>query len=98
MEVEFIEPAAIELDDAIEYYNLQYYGLGDKFLNEVLKTIELISLFQESWMQNTEHTRKAVLKKFPYNLIYTVYNAKIYIIAVAHQHREPEYWIDRTLK
>lgn len=98
MDVEFIEPASIELDDAIQYYNLKSYGLGDKFFDEVLKIAELISRFPEGWTQNTEHTRKAVLKKFPYNLIYTLHNNKIYILAVAHQHREPEYWIDRIFK
>lgn len=36
MHVVFIEPASIELDDAIEYYNLQSPGLGKKFLEEVL--------------------------------------------------------------
>lgn len=36
MHVVFIEPASIELDDAIEYYNLQSPGLGRKFLEEVL--------------------------------------------------------------
>lgn len=98
MQVEFIEPASIELDDAIEYYNLQVEGLGKKFLNEILETIELISHFPQLWTQNTENTRKAVLRKFPYNLIYSLLGDKIYIIAVAHQNREPEYWIDRILK
>ena len=95
MHVEFIEPASIELDDAIEYYNLQSTGLGEKFLVEVLETIELISDFPQLWAQNTENTRKAVLRKYPFNLIYSLFEGKIYIIAVAHQNREPEYWIDR---
>lgn len=95
MHVEFIEPASIELDDAIEYYNLQSTGLGEKFLDEVLETIELISHFPQLWSQSTENTRKAVLRKYPFNLIYSLFEDKIYIIAVAHQNREPEYWIDR---
>ena len=95
MHVEFIEPASIELDDAIEYYNLQSTGLGEKFLDEVLETIELISHFPQLWSRNTENTRKAVLRKYPFNLIYSLFEDKIYIIAVAHQNREPEYWIDR---
>jgi len=49
------------------------------------------------WPQNTANTRKATLKKFPYNLIYSVEKDMIYIIAVAHHHREPEYCIDRVL-
>jgi|SRR6056297_496848 len=97
MNVEFIEPASIELDDAVKYYNLESPGLGDKFFDEVLKTIELINVFPEVWSEITKNTRKAVLRKFPYNLIYTKYNNKIYILAVAHQHREPEYWIDRVI-
>ncbi len=95
MLVEFIEPASIELDDAIEFYNLQSAGLGEKFLDEVLETTELISRFPQLWSRNTENTRKAVLRKYPYNLIYSLFEDKIFIIAVAHQNREPEYWIDR---
>ncbi len=95
MHVVFIEPASLELDDAIEYYNLQSPGLGEKFLDEVLETIEIISSFPELWSQNTKNTRKAVLRKFPFNLIYAKLEDEIYIIAVAHQNREPEYWINR---
>jgi len=98
MNVEFIEPASIELDDAIEYYNLQSHGFGEKFLDEVLQTIDLIVLFPEAWSEVTKHTRKALLRKFPYNVIYTIHKKKIYILAIAHQHREPEYWIDRVIK
>ena len=97
MNVEFIEPASIELDDAIQYYNLQSEGLGDKFLDEVLETIDLISIYPESWSKETNNTRKAVLRKFPFYLIYTIHDEKIYILAVAHHHRKPEYWIDRVL-
>ena len=98
MQVEFIEPASIELDDAIEYYNLQFDGQEDKLFAEVTDTIDLIIRFPEHWSRNTEHTRKAVLRKFPYNLIYSIQKDKIFILAVAHQNRKPEYWIDRLLQ
>jgi len=96
MHIEFTEPATIELDDAIEYYELQLSGLGKKFFTEVIETLEIISKFPQSFTQNSEHTRKAVLRKFPYNLIYSFLDNKIYIIAVAHQNRVPEYWINRA--
>lgn len=95
MLTEFTEPASIELDDAIEYYELQLTGLGKKFFSDVIETLELISKFPQLFTQNSEHTRKAVLRKFPYNLIYSLLNNKIYIIAAAHQNRAPEYWIER---
>ena len=49
MIVEFLEPASIELDDAIEFYNLQSAGLGDKFFDEVIETIGLIEKFPQLW-------------------------------------------------
>jgi hypothetical protein len=95
MNVEFIAPAAVELDDAVDYYNIQSAGLGQKFLDEVIETIGFIEKFPQLWSRNTENTRKAILRKYPFNLIYSIFDDKIYIIAVAHQNREPEYWIDR---
>lgn len=68
MEIEFIEPVAIELEDAIEFYEIQISGLGKKFLNDVTDTIKLISKFPQLFPENSEHTRRAVLIKFPFNL------------------------------
>ena len=96
MKVEFIEPAFVELDDAIEYYNLQSDGLGNKFLEEIATNIRFISKFPNAWPKYTEHTFKITLRNFPYNLIFSIKNNTIYILAVAHHHREPEYWISRT--
>jgi len=42
MDIEFIEPASIELDDAITYYNMQLQGLGKKLIEEVLQTINFL--------------------------------------------------------
>ncbi len=98
MQIEFIDLAALELDHAINYYETELSGLGKKFLDEILESTELISRFPQLFPQNSEHTRRVVLRKFPFNLIYTVLNNKIYIIAVAHQNRAPEYWVDRVKK
>ena len=36
MNVKFLDEAQFELDEAIEYYNNESEGLGDRFLREVL--------------------------------------------------------------
>lgn len=95
MVVEFLEPAYAELDDAIEYYNTQAQGLGKVFFEEVLFTIKLVSQFPTAWPSVSLHTKKAILRRFPYSLIFAIRNRKITIIAIAHHHRNPEYWIDR---
>jgi len=95
MVVEFIEPAYAELDDAIEYYDTQAQGLGKVFFEEVVSTIKMISQFPTAWPSLSIHTKKAILRRFPYSLIFTIRKNKIIIIAVAHHHRNPEYWIER---
>jgi hypothetical protein len=77
---------------------MQLSGFGKKFFSDVLETLQLISKFPHSFTIISEHTNRAVLKKFPYNLIYSILDNKIYIIAVAHQNRAPEYWINRMFK
>ena len=95
MQVYFTEPAAIELADAFDFYEQHSAGLGKEFVGELQETIQLILKFPYLWSENSLHTRKAVLRKFPFNIIYAIYNSNLYIIAVAHQNRKPEYWIDR---
>lgn len=95
MQIYFTEPAAIELADAFDFYEIQLFGLGKELIVEIEETVELIIKFPELWSKNSNNTRKAVLKRFPFNIIYTVYQDSIYIVAVAHQNRKPEYWIDR---
>ncbi len=70
MVVEFLEPAYAELDDAIEYYNTQVQGLGKVFFEEVLTSVKLITQFPTAWPSISVHTKKAILRRFPYSLIF----------------------------
>ncbi len=98
MKVEFLEPAYKEYQEAIDFYNLQSDGLGNKFIVEVDRTIKIIRNYPDSYTEYTKHSRKAIVNIFPYNVIYTIHENCIEILAVAHQHRRPNYWIDRQTK
>ena len=39
--------------------------------------------------------RRSLLARFPYALIYGMDDRTLIVIAVAHTHREPRYWVDR---
>ncbi len=95
MKIEFLEPAYLEYQEAIEFYKLQSEGLEKRFVAEIDKTLSIISNYPESFSQYTDNTRKAVVNIFPYNLIYSMIGKNILIMAVAHQHRKPNYWINR---
>jgi len=93
--VRFLRIAEIELDEAIHWYESQAPGLGDAFLIEVLSGVDRISLYPEAWQQLEDDVRRCRLSRFPYGLIYAVEKGDILVVAVAHLHRRPDYWLDR---
>ena len=40
--------------------------------------------------------RRLVLTRFPYKLLYSIEPDHLYVLAVAHQHRRPSYWVGRS--
>ncbi len=97
MRVIFSHYAKLELDDATCYYDLEYQGLGQRFKKEVRGAARRISEYPEAWSIERGEVRKCLLHKFPYKLLYSIEEDHVFIIAVAHQHRKPDYWIDREL-
>jgi plasmid stabilization system protein ParE len=94
MKVIFSIIAKQELDDAVLYYDLEYQGLGKRFKEEVRNTAKRITDYPHAWSVERGEIRKCMLHKFPYKLLYSIEKDHIFIIAVAHQHRKPDYWID----
>jgi len=95
MKVIFSKYARLELEDAVRFYELEYKGLGRRFKEEVRSAATMISEYPKAWSVERGDIRKCLLHKFPYKLLYSVESDHIVIIAVAHLHRRPDYWIDR---
>lgn len=98
MNIKFTKAAQIEFQDAIDYYNEQSSGLGQKFAEEVKKAIKRITRFVNSYTKFSENTRRSLLKRFPYGIIYSYDNEEVLIIAIMHLHRKPGYWKSNLLK
>ena len=49
MKVIFSKYAKQELDDATQYYEIEYQGLGKRFREEVRKATKRISGYPEAW-------------------------------------------------
>ncbi|MFO1432119.1 MAG: type II toxin-antitoxin system RelE/ParE family toxin [Candidatus Competibacteraceae bacterium] len=96
MKIIFSKLAKQELDDATRYYEIQYRGLGKRFRKEVYIAVKRILKYPEAWSSSGGDVRKCLLHKFPYKLLYSIEADHIFIIAVAHQHRRPDYWIGRN--
>jgi plasmid stabilization system protein ParE len=95
MRVIFTRLGRQELDDAVHYYELEYAGLGRRFKEEVRKAALRIAAYPKAWSIERGDVRKCLLHKFPYKLMYSLEEDHILVIAVAHQHRKPDYWVGR---
>ena len=95
MNIRFLAPAQRELDDAVAWYNEQVIGLGLEFLDELDRAVRRVLAFPLSYPEIEPGIRRCRLARFPYGLIYGVDDETVIIVAVAHLHRRPRYWIDR---
>ena len=95
MKVRFSELATAELDDATRFYEAQFRGLGKRFRMEVRNAAVRISEYPNAWSTEHGEVRKCLLHRFPYKLLYSIEKDHVLIIAVAHQHRKPDYRVDR---
>lgn len=84
-----------EMMASANYYASKAEGLGIKFLDEIDTALKQISLNPYGWPIITGQVRRYLLHRFPFGLLYQVYADQIYILAVMHLHREPNYWKHR---
>ena len=89
------ETAEAEISEAADFYDVEDPGLGNIFIDEVERAIEIIARFPEAATLVRGRVRKKLLVKFPYSLIYSVRSDEIRLLAVAHQRRRPFYWRGR---
>ncbi len=95
MKYSFHPLARKELIDAIEYYNECEDRLGLIFAEEVYRSIQLILQFPQAWSPFSKNTRRCIMNKFPYGIIYQERKNEISIIAVMQLNKEPIYWHKR---
>jgi len=95
MRVVFTRIATQELEDAVRFYELEYAGLGRSFKEEVKKAALRVAEYPKAWSIERGEVRKCLLHRFPYKLLYSVEEDHVLVIAIAHQHRNPDYWVGR---
>ena len=91
----FHPEAEEEMIASAVFYETRSKGLGHKFLNEIARSLDLISSAPKTWPVFSDDIRRFLLQRFPFGLLYEIHDDYIYIIAVMHLHREPFYWKSR---
>jgi len=90
----FEHSAGRELQEAADFYDLEQQGLGDEFLDAVHEALGDLLEFPESCPVLLGDTRRLVLERFPYSILYWIDGDAIAVSAIAHQRRRPGYWED----
>jgi plasmid stabilization system protein ParE len=95
MELIFAKFARAEMAEAKRYYEQQQRGLGMTFQHEAAVSARRILEQPMAWQVEIEPVRRYLFNRFPYKLLYAIRGERIILLAVAHQHRNPDYWIER---
>jgi len=91
-----IHPAALdELKSAVEWYLERSETAADEFVAEVDRAITLVIESPRRWPIGEDNTRRYVLQRFPFAIIYREKDSVAQILAFAHGHRRPGYWKER---
>lgn len=96
MKVRYLPLAESEIDEAFQWYEDQRIGLGYVFLAEFNQTVDRIVAYPKAYTVVETSLRRALVKRFPYGVIYGIDEERgcIVVVAVSHLHREPFYWME----
>ena len=94
--IDLHEEAAVEYDAAFDWYLSRSPDAALKFDAEFDRALVEIAQAPQRWVAGSHHTRRFLLRKFPFVLVYRERTGgNIQIVAVAHTSRRPGYWKER---
>ena len=89
-------PAALDDAGAAEnWYRARSSAAAAAFVAELDRAIHNIVEAPDRWKRHRRGTRRFVLRRFPFTVVYRVRRRTIEVVAVAHGRRHPDYWKGR---
>lgn len=92
----FRPEARLELLDAQSWYEGNVPGLGEDFAHVVDAALSAITDTPQAFPVAYRDVRQAVLRRFPYSILFQVEGDGIVILACHHQRRDPRRWRKRA--
>jgi len=89
------EEAMAEAQAAYEWYVTKNPAAAEGFINELDQAIEQIGRQPNIAGPHVAETRRYVMRRFPFTVVYREQERIIEVIAVAHGRRKPGYWKER---
>ena len=87
----------LDAAEAVDWYEKELTGLGNRFYNNFLHTLEDIQSNPFTYAFITKSVRRHIIDKFPYKVYYIVTSDTIFILGVSHAKRSNAF-VKRRLK
>ena len=81
-----------ELAKAAAWYAKQRLVLGAAFLAEASIVVRRLGDGPKLYSVIHRQTRRALLRRFPYSLMYREHDGVVIVLTVVHDHRHPQRW------
>lgn len=93
-----LRAAREEFAAAVRWYEEQRAGLGAELFDEIEAATRKLEQYPEmgSPVSRDLLTRRILVPRFPYQIVYRLTPTEIVIVAVAHLKRRPNYWKNRS--
>lgn len=94
--VVFRPQAEAEFEQAQSWYEERTRGLGQEFVTCVQATIEAVRRNPDQFQRVDGDARRALVRRFPYAILYLADPESVAIVAVFHTSRDPAVWRTRV--
>ncbi|MCE9532943.1 MAG: type II toxin-antitoxin system RelE/ParE family toxin [Planctomycetes bacterium] len=92
----FHPEAQADYEAARTWYQARSERAAARFEAEVERTLELIGGNPDAFPRYDDEHRFALLRRFPFSVVYQVQTAFVSIVAVAHGSRSADFWQGRA--
>jgi len=93
--VEYHQGAIADAKNAVAWYQKRNPKVALDFIEELHRAADIIREAPERWAVGKNNTRRFLLWRFPFAIVYSEEQSVVTIWAVAHGSRRPEYWARR---
>jgi toxin ParE1/3/4 len=93
--LEFHPEAVFEARAARQWYAERSPLAAAVFMEEIERATKMIVEAPDRWPGFLHGTRRYLLRRFPFSVIYRVSETSVQVVAVAHAKRRPGYWKTR---
>lgn len=93
--LEYLDEALDEAEEAARWYAERSPTAAAGLADELDVAAAEIERAPATWPAYDHGTRRFLLRRFPYSVVYRVEPTRVVIVAVAHAHRRPGYWRHR---